>query len=169
MDVEAGLDTGGVYASASVAIGPDETAGELRARLVEVGTQVLVDHIDAVPASTPEPQVGEATYAEKLTVGEFALDPTRPALDLHRLVRAANPRPGAWCTASGRRVKVWRTRLGDAPQPTGAAPGTLLKSGELVTGDGVLELVEVQPEGKRTMTGAALVAGMPRNARRLDR
>jgi methionyl-tRNA formyltransferase len=65
-------------------------------------------------------------------------------------------------------VKVWRARPGDALPPTGAAPGMLTKGGELVTGDGVLELVEVQPEGRRTMTGAALVAGLPRDARRLD-
>jgi methionyl-tRNA formyltransferase len=168
MAVEEGLDTGGIYASATLGIGPDETAGELRARLVELGTRVLVDHIGEVPGANPAPQHGEATYAEKLTVEEFALDPARTAIELHRLVRAGNPRPGAWCTAGGRRVKVWRTRPAGSLVPPGAAPGTLLKGGELVTADGLLELVEVQPGGKRTMTGAALVAGMPRDARHLD-
>ena len=168
MRVEAGLDTGGVYASARLTIGADETAGELRARLVELATGLLVEHLPAVPGAVPQPQVGEETYADKLTVEEFAIDPTRTATELHRLVRAGNPRPGAWCTVGGRRVKVWRARPSGALVPAGAAPATLMKNGALVVGDGVLELVEVQPEGKRTMSGAALVAGLASTARRLD-
>jgi methionyl-tRNA formyltransferase len=168
MRVEEDLDTGGIYGSRRVAIGADETAGELRARLVEVGTELLVERLPDVPGVVPEPQQGEPTYADKLTVEEFAIDATRAATDLARLVRAANPRPGAWCRVSGRRVKVWRARPSGALRPAGATPGVLTKGGELVTADGLLELVEVQPEGKRSMTGAALVAGLPRDARRLD-
>ena len=168
MRVEAGLDTGGVYASARLTIGADETAGELRSRLVELATGLLVQHLPEVPGADPAPQVGEPVYADKLTVEEFEIDATRTATELDRLVRAGNPRPGAWCTVGGRRVKVWRARPSDALVPAGAAPGTLMKRGELVVGDGVLELLEVQPEGKRSMTGAALVAGLPRDARRLD-
>jgi len=168
MRVEEGLDTGGVYASARLTIDADETAWELRARLVELATGLLVQHLPAVPGAVPEPQVGEATYADKLTVEEFAIDATRTATHLHRLVRAGNPRPGAWCTVGGRRVKVWKARPSDALVPEGASPGTLTKNGALVVGDGVLELLEVQPEGKRSMSGAALVAGLARDARRLD-
>src|SRR5207244_4454356 len=91
MELEAGLDTGPVYASTRVPIGERETAGELRARLVDVGTELLVDHLPDVGASPPAPQVGEPTYAEKLTVEEFELDPARPAPELDRLVRAGNP------------------------------------------------------------------------------
>lgn len=165
MDVEAGLDTGGVYASVRVPIGDDETAGELHARLVAAGTQLLVDHLDSVPGRAPEPQAGETTYAEKLSVDEFALDPARPAAELARLVRAGNPRPGAWCTVAGRRLKVWRAHSANAGDQ---AVGTLTKSGALATADGVLVLDDVQPEGKRAMTGAAFVAGVARDARRLD-
>jgi methionyl-tRNA formyltransferase len=169
MRVDEGLDTGGVYGSAHVAIGDDETAGELRARLVEVGTELLVARLPEVPGTEPEPQHGAPSYADKLTVEEFAIDATRSAIDLHRLVRAGNPRPGAWCTVAGRRVKVWRARLDGALLPANARPGTLTKGGALVTGGGLLDLVEVQPEGKRTMTGAALVAGLPHDARVIDR
>jgi methionyl-tRNA formyltransferase len=168
MAVEEGLDTGGVYASARTEIGADETAGELRARLVELGTALLVEHIGEVVGAEPEPQQGEATYADKLTVEEFAIDPTRSAGELARLVRAGNPRPGAWFVVGDRRVKVWRARAGGPLGPDGISPGALLKGGELVTGSGLLELDEVQPEGKRAMTGQALVAGIPRDARRLD-
>jgi methionyl-tRNA formyltransferase len=170
MAVEEGLDIGGVYASVRTEIGRDETAGELRARLVELGTVLLVEHIGAVVGAEPEPQRGEATYADKLTVEEFAIDPTRPADELARLARAGNPRPGAWFVVGGRRVKVWKVRAGMPAAPDGAlAPaGTLTKRGGLVVGDGILELVEVQPEGKRTMTGAAFVAGVPAASRLLD-
>lgn len=168
MRVDEGLDTGGVYATARVAIGDDDTALELRARLVEAGTTLLVEHLPDVPGTEPAPQVGEPTYADKLTVDEFAIDATRSALDLARLVRAGNPRPGAWCTVGGRRVKVWRARPADALVPESALPGTLTKGGALVTADGLLDLVEMQPEGKRGMTGAAFVAGVPRDARAID-
>jgi methionyl-tRNA formyltransferase len=168
MRVDEGLDTGGVYGTARVTIGDDETAGELRARLVGVGTELLVTRLPAVPGTEPEPQRGEPTYADKLTVEEFAIDAARPASELTRLVRAGNPRPGAWFVVADRRVKVWRARPAGAAVPANAVPGMLTKGGDLVTGDGLLGLVEVQPEGKRVMTGAAFVAGVPRDARRLD-
>jgi len=161
MHVEAGLDTGGVYASTRLAIGTEETAGELRARLVDAGTKLLTERLADVPGAVAEPQVGEPTYADKLTVEEFALDPSRPAATLARLVRAGNPRPGAWCVVDGRRVKVWRARVGDGEIPPATAAGALTKRGSLVVGDGLLELLEVQPEGKKPMTGAAFAAGVP--------
>ena len=163
MQVEEGLDTGGVYASARVAIGADETAGELRARLVEAGTKLLTDRLADVPGAVPEPQVGEPTYADKLTVDEFAIDATRSAAELARLVRAGNPRPGAWCTVAGRRVKVWKARAAGAvvALPAAPTPGQLSSHGHLFLREGLLELLEVQPEGKRRMTGAAFVAGVP--------
>jgi methionyl-tRNA formyltransferase len=163
MQLEAGLDTGPVYATARVSIGDDETAGELRSRLVGIGTQLLVDHLPAVGAAKPLPQSGEPTYADKLRVEEFELDPARPAAALARIVRAGNPRPGAWMRVAGRRVKVWRAH------PDGPAPadehGTITPGGGLVTADGVLVLDEVQPEGKRPMPGAAWRAGLRADAR----
>jgi methionyl-tRNA formyltransferase len=65
-------------------------------------------------------------------------------------------------------VKVWRARPSDALRSVDAPPGSLTKRGDLVVANGLLELVEVQPEGKRPMPGAALVAGLARDARRLD-
>src|SRR6185503_18928345 len=75
MQLEAGLDTGPVFASRRVRIEPRETAGELRGRLVDAGTQLLVEQLPTVASATPVPQQGEPTYAEKLTVEEFRLDP----------------------------------------------------------------------------------------------
>lgn len=124
------LDAGPVYRCSRTPIGPDDTAGDLHARLVELSVPLLLATLDDLGRVEPEPQTGEPTYAEKLTVEEFRLDPGSPAARLHRLVRAGNPRPGAWLTVDGRRLKVWRARVdGDrfvpeTVQPEGAAPWT---------------------------------------------
>ncbi len=164
MQLEAGLDTGPVFAGREVTIEPTDTAGALRARLVGVGTQLLVEQLPAIAAATPAPQVGEPTYAEKLTVEEFRLDPSRRALDLDRVVRAGNPRPGAWMTVGGRRVKVWQADPIGAPDGECEA-GVITADAVLCTADGALALEEVQPEGKRVMAASAWRAGLRADAR----
>jgi methionyl-tRNA formyltransferase len=157
MALEAGLDTGPVYARERTPIGSTETAGELRARLVVLGTDLLVETLPRVPTAMPEPQVGEATHADKLTVEEFELDWEQSAEDLARVVRAGNPRPGAWTTDHGGRLKVWRVRALSAC--IDAEPGTVFGHTRVATGEGALELVEVQPEGRRSMDANAWLAG----------
>lgn len=155
MQLEEGLDTGPVYASCSTAIGGDETAGELRARLVELGTALLMDALPTIVTVTPTRQSGVATYADKLRVDEFLLDPLRPAGELVRVVRAGNPRPGAWTRVGGRRLKVLRAHAipGDAPV------GAIDDQARVGTSSGLLALDEVQPEGRATMTGPAWRGG----------
>ncbi|MFL6242979.1 MAG: methionyl-tRNA formyltransferase [Acidimicrobiia bacterium] len=160
MRIEEGLDTGGVYASVSTPIEPEETAGDLHARLTTLGTRLLVEHLPLVPETEPVPQEGEPTYAEKLTVDEFRIDGSRPAPEVARVVRAGNPRPGAWMVVDGKRIKVWRA----PPEPGDGEPGVVRRPGELVTTDGVVRLDEVQPEGKPRMTGQAWMAGLRERA-----
>ncbi len=137
MVIEQGLDTGAVFASVRTPISAEETAGELHARLVDLGTHLLLDTLPDLPRLEPTPQSGETTYAEKLTVEEFELDPDASPPDLVRIVRAGNPRPGAWTTVDGKRLKVWRAHVeGDTFVPD-----------------------EVQPEGKKPMPYAAWLAG----------
>jgi methionyl-tRNA formyltransferase len=136
MAIEEGLDTGGVYARSEVAIGPDETADELRKRLAALGTELLLANLrDGLPE--PKPQQGEPTYAKKIDPAELEIDWGRPAIEIHRLVRIG----GAWTTHEGHRLKVWRTAL------IPAAPGDVA----VPAGDGPIQLVEVQPEGRRRM------------------
>jgi methionyl-tRNA formyltransferase len=158
MQLEAGLDTGPVFASTAVEIAPDETAGELHARLVEAGTELLLEHLPSIPTTAPEPQRGEPTYADKLDVDEFRLDPSHPAAALARVVRAGNPRPGAWFVCNGKRVKVLRAHETTDSGPT--APGELAPDALLGTAKNALVLEEVQPQGKRPMTGRAWRAGL---------
>jgi len=159
MQLEAGLDTGPVYACRTIPITPDDTAGELRRRLADLGTEMLLAEIDAVPTATPTPQKGEETYAGKLSVEEFAVDWSRPAAELARLVMAGNPKPGAWTTAKGARLKLLRAKAEPASEAGGAEPGMIVGPGRVATGDGVLVLVEVQPEGKAAMQATAWAAG----------
>jgi methionyl-tRNA formyltransferase len=157
MALEAGLDTGPVYARASTPIGAQENAGELATRLVALGTDLLVATLATIPSRRPEPQSGAPTYAEKLTAEEFELDWDLPAAQLARLVRAGNPKPGAWTRDHGKRLKVWRARA--LSEGIDMPPGTVFAHTRVATGDGTLELVEVQPEGKRVMPANAWLAG----------
>jgi methionyl-tRNA formyltransferase len=124
MDIEEGLDTGGVYRCAEVPIGPDVTADELRAQLVDVGTALILEVLEN-GLGAPVPQDGEPVYARKIDPSELELDWTRPAVELHRLVRLG----GAWTTHNGKRLKVWRTALPAGTGvvvPTGTEPLVLL-------------------------------------------
>lgn len=152
MDVEEGLDTGGVYASRELPIGPTTTAADLRRDLVAIGTELLVDVLSR-PLGQPVPQGGTVTYADKIAPDDLQLDWTRPAADLDRLVRLG----GAWTEFRGRRLKVLAARPVD---DTTAAPGTLADDGATVgTGAGGLRLETVQPEGKAAMSWTAFANG----------
>jgi methionyl-tRNA formyltransferase len=151
MDVEEGLDTGGVHARRELAIGPTTTADDLRRDLVAIGTELLVDVL-ARPLGVPAPQTGTVTYADKIRPEELQLDWTRPADALDRLVRLG----GAWTTFRGRRLKV----VTAVPTDGAGAPGSLLDAaGTVGTGAGGLRLVTVQPEGKAPMTWTAFANG----------
>lgn len=160
MVVEEGLDTGGVLGRVELAIGPDETAAELRDRLVLAGTELLVDHL-AAGLGTPAPQQGEPTHAAKIEPADLHLDWTAPASELQRTVRVG----GAWTTVDGRRLKVWRATPGvEDPDGTlsGLGPGEVGATiagpdGGVVpvgTGTTPLGLCEVQPEGKPRLAAA---------------
>jgi methionyl-tRNA formyltransferase len=156
MALDEGMDTGPVYRHLATPIGEHETAGELRARLVELGTPLLVETVALLPDLEPIPQAGEATHAAKLEVDQFRLDWTRSAAELDRVVRAGNPRPGAWTELDGQRIKVLRSVPGD---PADGEPGDLSDDGVVMTGDGGLRVLDVQPAGKGPMPVAAWLAG----------
>jgi methionyl-tRNA formyltransferase len=150
MEVEEGLDTGGVYASVSVPILPSDTSDSLRSRLVDVGTPLLVSTLSA-PLGVPAPQVGEATYADKVTAADLVLDFSLPAVVLERRIRAGK----AWTLWRGAHFSVLSARV----VPSGVlAPGVV--EGTVVgTASGGLELLVVQPAGKQPMPAAAWANG----------
>lgn len=131
MAVEEGLDTGGVYATATVPIGPRATADDLRQSLVAAGTPLLVDVLAQAEAAgglpEPEPQRGEPTYAAKIDPAELRIDWSGNPAAIDRLIRLG----GAWTTWRGRRIKL---HAADFDPATGELTPTL-----------------VQPEGKPPM------------------
>jgi methionyl-tRNA formyltransferase len=163
MDVEEQLDTGNIHAEREVPIGPTTTADDLRAELVAIGTELLLEVLDR-PVRQSRPQRGVVTYAEKLRPEELVLDWSKPALHLDRVVRVG----GAWTTFRGRRLKVHAA----IPEPdvTDIAPGVLGPDGASVgTAAGALRLVTVQPEGKQPMSWAAFCNGAhPQPGERLE-
>jgi methionyl-tRNA formyltransferase len=157
MDVEEGLDTGGVHRRVEVTIDDDVTAEELRARLAELGTAMLLEAL-AEGLGTAEPQ-GEdgVTYAEKLTAEDRRLDWGAPAVQAHRVVRVG----GAWTTFGDRRLKVLAARRVESGALDPRVPVGVVQDGLRVRcGDGAgLELLQVQPEGRAPMDATAWANG----------
>ncbi len=170
MDVEEGLDTGGVRAEAELEIGRDETADELRARLVEAGTGLL-RHALRTGLYPATPQMGEPTYAAKIEPDELRLDWTRPAVELHRVVRVG----GAFTTFRGKRLKVWRSHVFEdrdlhglreqGQLADGLLPGALYGGG-VVTGDGVLGTDRGAARGQGAHAGRGLATRPATDPRR---
>lgn len=106
MDVEEGLDTGGVHARVDVPIGPTTTADELRIELVDVGSRLLVETLEHGLGES-EPQQGEPTYAAKIDPAELQIDWNAPVSAIDRLIRLG----GAWTTFRGERFKIHEARI----------------------------------------------------------
>ena len=163
MQMDEGLDTGDVLVCEKIAIGPEETSGELFDRVTAVGARVLCEAVPAMEAGTlqPQPQQHEnATLAPMLDkeLAEFRLTDT--AAHIHNWVRGMNPWPMAWfVTAGGKKVKVTECRVAAS---NGEAPGTVLSTKPLTVAcaDGAVQLLHVVPEGKKPMDGTSFAAGL---------
>ena len=160
------LDAGDVILQKSTAIGPDEDAPALTARLAELGAQALSETVAALAAGTatrtPQDEL-EMTYAPMLSRELSPMDWTRPAAALGCQVRGLIPWPCAQAEIAGQRFKVYRTAPGN---PTDKDPGTVLSAGkrgiEVSCGDGrSLYLTEIQAEGGKRMSAAAYLLGHP--------
>ncbi len=152
MGLEVTLDTGPVFARAEIPV-VDQHAGELTEQLAHLGADLLVKTLaGALP--TPAAQMGEATYAKKLGADDFLLRPSEPAEMLARRVRL--DRAVTWI--AGRRVRVLRARVSDEVVPQGRL-GARDRALVLGAASGSLVVEEIRPEGGRTMSGAAWLAG----------
>ena len=160
MELEEGLDTGPVYARAETPIGPEETADELRQRLGNIGNELLLRSLsDGLGA--PAPQVGEPTYAAKVDPAELHLDFSLPAEVVNRAVRIGR----AWTTFRGNRLLVRRANV--LPDERALSQGQI-QGNKVGTGQGALELLVVQPEGKPAMSAQDWARGArPRSNERL--
>lgn len=157
-----GLDEGDMLLTEHYEIGPTDTTASLSARMAEHGGALLLETLARMTAGTlePTPQQGTHTYARMFTKDDGALDWARPAVELARLVRGLYPWPAAFCTLRGVRLKVLRAEPVEGESGT---PGTVVSVGrdyfDVGTGQGLLRVLEVQPEGKRSMPVEAFLSG----------
>ena len=152
--MDPGMDTGDMLLSESTAIGAEETAGEVSARLSRMGAGALLRTLDALDTLTPIPQdSSQATLAPRLKKEDGWLRLTEPARNLANRVRGCNPWPGAALMTPAGRLLIWRAVA--IPHPTRAEPGTLVVSGPgaicIATGEGLLLPVQVQPENRKAV------------------
>jgi len=164
--IEKGLDTGDVLMMDALDIGPDETAIELEARLSTLGADVILKTLqglaDGSLIATPQPTDG-VSLAPSLTRENGHIDWCQPAAQIHNLIRGMLPWPGAWTTLGDHRVKIHRARLTDMPSG-------VLKPGEIGpsetnrlligTGDELLEVLQLQREGKSSVHGCDFLHGI---------
>jgi methionyl-tRNA formyltransferase len=163
MKMDEGLDTGPVGLVDEMAIGPDMTSGELHDKMMLVGADLMARALEALDRGSLEftPQRDEGvTYASKIEKAEARIDWSKPAAEVHNLIRGLSPSPGAWFTVllggAEVRVKVLRSTMAEG---TGA-PGTLLGDGLTVAcGTGAVRLLQVQREGKGAMDAASFLRG----------
>ncbi len=160
------MDAGDIILKREVPVGPEDSGGALQDVMARVGAELLgttVALLRAGKAPRVPQEEAAATYAPKLGKADARMDWSLPAATLHNRVRAFNPWPGCCCEVPGEpgvRIKVLKTRV----EAVRGRPGTVMEAG----GDGVLiqagdeyglRLIEVQPEGKKVMSGAAFVRG----------
>ena len=154
------LDAGPICLQRAEAIQPDDDYGSLAQRLAALGGELLIEALDTQPAFREQPEQG-VTYAEKIAPGDRLLDPGRPADELEHRVRALTPHIGPYVElADGERLGVRRAAL--AAGVDDVDPGALEeRESRLLYGasPGALDLLEVQPPGKRPMDASAWLRG----------
>ena len=163
MRMEAGMDTGPVWAAAQTPIADGEDAGCLSARLARDGAALLVETLPRIAAggALPAPQDDAlATLCPKIRREDGQADFSRPAVELVRRLRAFTPWPGLFAFRGGRRVKLLEAR--EAAGRAGAVPGEVLASGEeivLACGDGAISVSRLQAEGRKPLDAGAFSRG----------
>jgi methionyl-tRNA formyltransferase len=159
------LDAGDVYGTLERRLDGTETAGVLLAELAQSGSDLLVDVVARLADGTavPTPQTGEVTLAPKLTLADGVLDASRPAAELLDRFRGVTPEPGARVDLDGTALKITEARVTSADEAPLEA-GRLESRGRRVllgTASSPVELVRVQPAGKKEMSAADWWRGLP--------
>ncbi len=164
MQMDEGMDTGPVYHRVPTRIPADETGGELTARLAELGALALVEALSVLATESPDPEPQDhslATYAPKITREVARIDWATGPDHVARLVRALDPKPGAWTTIGGRELKLFGPRAADHSLESRES-GTVLEVDPMLvvsTKGNALTFVDVQPAGRIRMPTTEWVRG----------
>ena len=163
MAMEAGLDTGPMLATESLALSPEETGGSLHDRLIPAGRALLVETLDELDSRLLNATIQndeQATYAHKIQTSDAEINWLESAESLARRINAFNPVPGCFSTLQGERIKIWSAH---ATTGTPSEPGTVLsvsREGLIVAcGEGVLCITEAQLPGAKRQHITDLVNG----------
>src|SRR5258705_6240651 len=161
MRMDEGLDSGPILLQIPHDIDPEVTGGELAEHLSEMGAQALVEALALFETNGLEPHPQEqarATYAPKLTRETARISWADPAERVARVIRALDPRPGAWTELDGREVKLFGARVVEGR----GAPGEIQTTDDalrIATGQGSVQVEEVQPAGQARMAAAEWLRG----------
>ena len=166
MRMDVGLYTGDIIAKKQVGIAEDETGGSLFDKLAAVGAELCVETMQMLENKTATftPQDNEASTHTKMISKELGdIDWKKPAVEIERLIRGLNPWPSAYTHLDNKAFKIWKARV---VETDGAyAPGCICKVGKnmmvVQTGEGGLELLEVQLAGKKRMDAGSFLRGYP--------
>ncbi|MEV0413265.1 methionyl-tRNA formyltransferase [Streptomyces sp. NPDC050448] len=162
--IEEGLDSGPVYGHLTEEVRPTDTSGDLLTRLAFAGAGLLAATMDGIEDGTlraVEQPADGISLAPKITVEDARIDWNAPAMRADRVVRGCTPAPGAWTVFRGERLKL--ISVGLVADRTDLAPGELAPAKNNVyvgTGSHAVELLWVQPQGKKPMRGADWARGV---------
>lgn len=155
------VDTGAMILQRRMSIGPNETAGEVHDRMMHLGAEAVLETVRRIDAGTATPQPQDdslATPAPKIFPDDCRIPWARSAAEVHNHVRGLSPYPGAWTMHGETLLKIYRTRI---VAGTGAPGMVLTADGRLVVacGEGAVEMLEVQQQGRRRMGSADFLNG----------
>ena len=162
MQMDEGMDTGGILAQESIPIGPDDTAGDLTAKLSEQGSRLIIDILARLESGglTAVPQDNsKATMAPLLKKEDGQVDWTMSAKKIHDRVRGLSPWPGGYSWLEGKLVKILRTEAIEGVSEPGVLSGNGKDDLAVGTGHGLLRLLSIQPEGKKPMSTPEFLRG----------
>lgn len=157
------VDTGHIILQKRMAIGEDETAGEVHDRMMELGAEAVLETVrlmDEGRAAARPQDDAVATPAPKIHREDCRIRWDRPARQVHNHVRGLSPYPGAWTRHDGTHLKIYRTRT--AGSDRAGAPGEILQAGEsllVACGDGAVEILEIQQQGRKRLTAREFLLG----------
>lgn len=162
MFMDAGLDTGDMLLREELYVGADMTLAELHDALSVMGAGLLARTVGAIAEGTvtrTKQDDSLSSYAAMISKETGRIDWTRPAAELHNLVRALDSWPGAYTTLDGQTYKIWRTRAKEGAGEPGRVVGRTKDGLIVAAGDGVLEITELQAPGKKRMSAADYLRG----------
>lgn len=165
MQMDEGVDTGDMLEQVVVPLSADETGGSLFGKLAQEGAKLLVHTLEQVEAGSLQPVKQEhtkATHAKMLDKQLGNIDFSKPAVEIERLIRGLNPWPSAYTKLQGKTLKIWKAAVVEAESK--GACGTIVSVTKhdlfVQTGEGLLQLQEVQLEGKKRMDIDAFLRGI---------